>query len=85
MSVRQYRKKPIVINAVQFTDNADEIVDWAEGAISKAEYPAVLKIETLEGNVLAHVGDWVIKGIGEEFYPCAPDIFEATYERVAGR
>lgn len=78
--IKEYRKKPVVISAVQFTDNADEIIEWADGAISKTEYPTVLKIETLEGDVKAHVGDWIIKGVEDEFYPCAPSIFEATYE-----
>jgi len=80
--IKQYRKKPVVISAVKFTDNAEEIVKWAEGAILKTEYPTVLRIDTLEGNVMAHVGDWIIKGIADEFYPCAPDIFEQTYEEV---
>lgn len=80
--IKEYRKKPVVISAVQFTDNGDEIVKWADGAISKTEYSTVLKIETLEGNIQAHVGDWIIKGVEGEFYPCAPSIFEASYEEA---
>lgn len=78
--IKKYRKKPVVIRAVQFTDNADEIIKWAEGDVAKTEYPTVLQIMTMEGDIKAHVGDWIIKGVADEFYPCAPDIFEKTYE-----
>lgn len=60
----KYRKKPVIIEAIQFEDNP------------------YLKIETLEGIMKASVGDYIIKGVNGEFYPCKPDIFEKTYERV---
>jgi hypothetical protein len=41
-----------------------------------------MNIHTLEGNMIASVGDWIIKGVKGEFYPCKPDIFESTYEEV---
>lgn len=44
----------------------------------------ILKIGTFEGEMTAELGDWTIKGIKGEFYPCKPDIFEATYEKVEG-
>lgn len=61
----KYRKKPVVIEAIQFIDNP------------------YMYIETLEGTMKASVGDYIIKGVNGEFYPCKPDIFEKTYEEVA--
>lgn len=87
--LRKFRKKPVVIEAMQFDENnGDEVMDWVnshfEGSII-ATYPqhcAEICISTLEGNVFAQYGDWIIKGVQGEFYPCKPDIFEATYEEV---
>jgi len=79
----QYRKKPVIIEAVQFKfdhsgGNHDEIghlVDeWEDG-----DTPI---IKTLEGNMKVGNGDYIITGIKGERYPCKPDIFEATYETV---
>lgn len=89
----QFRKKPVVIDAVQWTgDNLREVIDFAglHPSAEKwtwAEYEAVvardgLKIFTLEGPMMATPGDWIIKGVKGEFYPCKPDIFAATYESV---
>ena len=79
----RYRKKPGEVEAVQFTrlndpdihDHLDDCEDWwyADGC---------LYIDTLEGTRTAYVGDYIIKGVQGEFYPCKPDIFEATYEPV---
>ena len=89
---QKYRKKPIVVDAWQFTsfDNGHEICEWAtkegdrlcEFAYSEEEGICHLTIETLEGNHQADLGDYIIKGIAGEFYPCKPDIFEKTYEAV---
>ena len=90
----RFRKKPVVIEAIRWTgENFDELFDWgsSDGGILRAkilraghgEDPALLCIETLEGNMIARVGDWIIKGVKGEFYPCKSDIFEATYEAVA--
>lgn len=83
----QFRKKPVVIEAMQYTLEArDEIVAWcgAQGTAVGEEGEVYelrnLRIETLEGVMLASPGDWIIKGIKGEFYPCKPDIFAATYE-----
>lgn len=74
----KYRKKPVVIEAVQFTVNFDEIEQFVGG---DAEWrDSELVIATLEGPLHAAPNDWIIKGIKGEFYPCKPDIFEATYE-----
>lgn len=79
----KYRKKPIVIEAVQFTGtNHDEIADFCAPQPVKVGGGFTLLIPTLEGEMTANQGDWVIKGVKSEFYPCKPDIFEATYEPV---
>ena len=77
----KYRKKPVVIEAVQYTgDNTDEIIKFANGKIWKNTCYSYLTVPTLEGLHRADVGDWIVKGIKGEFYPCKPDIFDATYE-----
>ena len=85
----KYRKKPVVIEAIPFIDNADRIIEIQEfmgGDTIRVNYEdknnPYLKIETLEGIMKAPVGDYIIKGVNGEFYPCKPDIFEKTYERV---
>ena len=78
----RFRKKPVDIEAVQWTgDNYFEIADFANGVslIHQCGSPKLL-IETLEGTMTAIAGDWIIKGVKGEFYPCKPDIFEETYE-----
>lgn len=85
----KYRKKPVIIEAIQFEDNSDRIIEIHEfmgGDTIRVNYEDKdnphLKIETLEGTMKASVGDYIIKGVNGEFYPCKPDIFEKTYERV---
>lgn len=85
----KYRKKPVIIEAIQFEDNSDRIIEIHEfmgGDTIRVNYEdknnPYLKIETLEGIMNASVGDYIIKGVNGEFYPCKPDIFEKTYERV---
>ncbi len=82
MKVQKFRKKPIVIEALKYTeDNYNEVYKFLkkpnEGAIG-----SWIIIETLEGDMKCFVGDYIIKGIKGEFYPCKPDIFEQTYEPV---
>jgi len=78
----KFRKKPVVIDAIQFTgENGMEIVHFADGRYVSPDGDALI-IYTLEGNMRADVGDWIIKGVKGECYPCKPDIFEATYEAV---
>lgn len=89
----KFRKKPVVIEAVQFDGlNATEISDFVGKKLSPVlesdtAYQAgqgapifSLGIVTLEGTMKAMPRDWVIKGVNGEFYPCKPDIFEKTYE-----
>lgn len=78
----KYRKKPVIIEAVQFKgNNEQEIIDFTKGtAMMRPADLKSLRIPTLEGDHIANVGDWIIKGIKGEFYPCKPDIFTQTYE-----
>ncbi len=86
-----FRKKPVVITAIQWTgDNLEEIINfiglhesasrWTWEEYQKVVADDGLKIFTLEGPHMATVGDWIIRGVTGEFYPCKPDIFEQTYE-----
>lgn len=85
-----YRKKPVEIEAMQLTgDNARDVAFWAQGRLVpgvdlKTNEPThQVDIVTLEGTMRAIPGDYVIRGVQGEFYPCKPDIFAATYEEVA--
>lgn len=87
-----FRKKPVVIEAFQWdgdlksSDGVYYVPDWAVEAEKSGVLfflqQGALHISTLEGDMHAHVGDWIIKGVKGELYPCKPDIFEATYEEV---
>lgn len=89
-----YRKKPVVIEAVQFKGfnkengqvQLSEKPQWLVMEFGKKvlffDEPNVLIIKTLEGDMKASVGDYIIKGVNGEFYPCKPDIFEKTYDIV---
>lgn len=82
----KFRKKPVVIEAMQYDGhNTLEIVAFigANCMISR-RMDAPIFIDTPEGQMAAQVGDWIIKGIAGEFYPCKPDIFAATYEPAGG-
>lgn len=81
--MKRYRKKPVVIEAMQWTgDNFVEIDNFI--TVEHRTYPkaGLVEIPTLEGVMEAEVGDFIIKGIKGEFYPCKPDIFEETYDLV---
>lgn len=80
----KFRKKPIVIEAIQWTgENWEDIIPFVDSEkISMVSDGDILKIKTLEGTMDAIQGDWIIKGIKGEYYPCKPDIFLATYEKV---
>jgi len=82
---KQYRKKPVVIEAMRWDGNesAMAIEKWSGHVVSRGEdFPDLMSVETLEGDMNAAPGDYIIKGVQGEFYPCKPDIFEATYEAV---
>lgn len=90
----KYRKKPLIIDAIKWTGgNMVEIADFAKGfakfdeirqgdAENKIPAQYDLSIQTLEGTMQASLGDYIIKGVNGEFYPCKPDIFEKTYEKA---
>lgn len=127
MTAIMYRKKPVVIEAMEWDGTAEgssPIIDWILGGGSTARYheaeppkmhsvacrcdgrgivpgqrsavpcpetepvgpgkPAHIAIDTLEGTMAAGAGDFIIRGVQGEFYPCKPDIFAATYERDSG-
>jgi hypothetical protein len=79
----KFRKKPVEIEAVQWTGkNADEIRRFMDtDYLHFSDYERI-EIDTLEGRIYAAVGDWVILGVKGELYPCKPDIFEMTYDKV---
>lgn len=79
----KYRKKPVVIEAWKWENgNGFHLAAWGGGRVVKSAAPEDTKIviPTLEGDITASHGDYVIRGVQGEFYPCKPDIFEATYE-----
>lgn len=82
----KFRKKPVVIEAVRWLgtkESWDEIMAMGDISWMPCDTGSdSFVIRTLEGNHLASLGDYIIKGVAGEFYPCKPDIFEATYEPV---
>lgn len=83
----KYRKKPVVIEAIQYDGhNLREIAEFVGTDLSMVDNDVNVSlfpvIKTLEGDMLISEGDFVIKGVQGEFYPCKPDIFEQTYESV---
>lgn len=78
----KYRKKPVVIEAIQFTPfNSEEIEDFVGGDLGKDANGNTV-IATLEGAMICSINDFIIKGVNGEFYPCKPDIFEKTYDKI---
>lgn len=89
-----YRKKPVVVEAFQLNSRGLVEEDWFWDAVSKNKiithefgkfhsYDAWCEIYTLEGIMIAETGDYIIRGVQGEIYPCKPDIFEKTYEEVS--
>ena len=84
----KFKKKPVIIEAIQWTgDNVSDIIEFVnhydirlQNNYENGEEKTELYINTLEGSMHASQGDWIIKGVHGEFYPCKPDIFEETYE-----
>jgi hypothetical protein len=83
----KYTKKPVTIDAIQWTGtNHKEVADFCTNSYffhteTDNSLTKILYIETLEGSLKAQEGDYIIKGIKGEFYPCKPDIFELTYTK----
>jgi hypothetical protein len=82
MKMAKYRKKPVVIDAVYWAGDMTTLhsLGTYENVVSQDLGSSDLQIETLEGVMTAKAGDWIIRGIKGELYPCKADIFEATYE-----
>lgn len=88
--MKQFRKKPIVIEAEQLTrTNGTKLAEWCGGRWyslvgrgDRGEDLSHVAISTPEGMMRADLDDWIIKGVKGEFYPCKPEIFEASYEAV---
>lgn len=85
----KYRKKPVVVEAIQFTRNnmmeVKQFINNKDCLFTTDRTPygkCYCRFETLEGTITATEGDYIIKGVKGEFYPCKPDIFEQTYEMV---
>ena len=84
---RWYRKRPVVVEAIQLIEPAlpGDIAAWCGGnvcGVGDLSANVWIEIPTLEGTMRADYGDWIIKGVKGEFYPCKADIFDATYERA---
>lgn len=95
--IQNFTKKPVTIQAKQLTEEScwsqwvDRTTFWPSSDLfiggsyhegNRKIYEAYIQIHTLEGTMTADLGDWIIKGIRGEFYPCKPDIFEATYSEA---
>lgn len=87
----KYRKKPVVIGAVQYEGKGNfadhNVPDWIWDALENKKIKLTngtdpLTIATMEGDMIASPGDWIIRGVAGELYPCKPDIFAATYDEV---
>ena len=84
----RFRKRPVEVEAVLWTgDNFEEISRWADWKVISrwpdgGRHGRQISILTLEGAMEASVGDWIVRGVKGEFYPCKPDIFALTYEHV---
>ena len=79
--IRKFRKKPVIIEAVQFDGtNAKEIEEFTNG--EAMAFPNYISIKTPEGHMSGDKGDWIIKGTKGEFYPCKPYIFTDIYDEV---
>lgn len=90
--MQKYRKKPVEIDAVQLhMSNMEPLIEqmrrdgYEVESFSQPPMRAIsgIKIKTLEGVMQANFGDWIIKGVQGEYYPCKPDIFEKTYDLVS--
>lgn len=91
--MRRFKKRPMSVEAYQYKQNDSE--NWPQwlreayrkvpGSLGQVYYDPgyhTLNIKTLEGDMRTCPGDWIIKGVADELYPCKPDIFAATYEEV---
>ncbi len=81
-----FRKKPVQVEANRLPESFDDVSDGLRVLSNLHGWTIVhdgVLISTLEGEMLGHWGDWLIRGVKGEYYPCKPDVFEATYEEVS--
>ena len=88
----KYRKKPVVVRAWEFDGTTDSLPQTNHtdhklryrgyDRVNDQHFPPTVVVRTLEGDMTAQVGDYIIEGVNGELYPCKPDIFEKTYEKV---
>ena len=77
----KYRKKPVEVEAIRYTgENVSDVCNFTSGQVRLSGGDMIIR--TLEGDMIARPGDYIICGVAGEFYPCRPDIFEATYYQV---
>lgn len=82
---KKYRKKPVEIEAIQYTGgNLEQIKKFVDAQLISFDGDFIT-IHTLEGDMLASKNDYIIRGVQGEFYPCKPDIFEQTYEEITNK
>ena len=86
---KRYRKRPVAIEAIQWNGvnyrEVGKFLRLPEHQIHSLAGCDDIVIHTLEGDMTASIGDWIIRGVRGEFYPCKPDIFELTYEPEEGQ
>lgn len=83
MTSKKYRKKPVIIEALQWTgENIEEMDNFINCKYGYTPYDNAIYVPTLEGEMKADINDYIIKGVKGEFYPCKPDIFNKTYEEI---
>lgn len=83
--IRKFRKRPVMIEAMQIIDAVSvlDIEEWINNPMTGySTNPPTIWIDTLEGRMEGRVGDWIIKGVNGEFYPCKNEIFIKTYQEV---
>lgn len=83
--MKKYRKKPVVVEAQKYIGSKQRVRAFVPDGIITWEIEndyEILYIKTLEGNMRVSIGDYIIKGVAGEYYPCKPDIFEKTYQEI---
>ena len=91
-NINRYRKKPVVVRAWEFDGTTDSLPPMKYSAhklwyrehdrVNDQHFPPTVVVRTLEGDMTAQVGDYIIEGVNGELYPCKPDIFDKTYDKV---
>lgn len=82
MGTVKYVKKAVIVEALTWTGDEEEMMDFLGELFLIVDTDERLRIDTLEGPIYANLGDFIIKGVKGEFYPCKPDIFAMSYDKV---